>query len=76
MHSSRDRQLDLAPGLRHPVAESEDIGAARSMLLCLVKEFAQHFLVSFLGSEKDRERAVCWIADKTGKVHSGEGKLL
>ena len=20
--------------------------------------------------------AVCWVADKTGKVHSGEGKLL
>jgi hypothetical protein len=37
MHSSRDRQLDLAPGLRHPVAEPEDIGAARSMLLCPVK---------------------------------------
>jgi hypothetical protein len=34
MHGSRDRQLDLAPGLRHPAAESEDIGAARSPNRC------------------------------------------
>jgi hypothetical protein len=25
---------------------------------------------------KDGERSICWVADKTGKVHSGEGKLL
>jgi hypothetical protein len=36
----------------------------------------RHFPVSFLGSEKDGELTVCWMADKTGKVHSGEGKLL
>src|SRR5271169_3533786 len=28
------------------------------------------------GVLKDGERAVCWIADTTGKVHSGEEKLL
>jgi len=43
----------------------------------LVKGFVRHFLVSFLGSGKGMVNgAVCWVADKTGKVHSGEGKLL
>jgi hypothetical protein len=31
MHGSRDRQLDLAPGLRHPAARPKNIGAARSL---------------------------------------------
>ena len=38
-----------------------------------VKGVGDILLVSFLGSEKDGERAFCWVADKTGKVHSGEG---
>jgi hypothetical protein len=46
------------------------------MLLWLVKGFICIFLVSFLGSEKMVSGALCWVADKTGKVHSGEGKLL
>ena len=34
-------------------------------------------MVSFLGSGKRiGYGAVCWVADKTGKGHSGEGKLL
>jgi hypothetical protein len=28
------------------------------------------------GVLRDGERSICWVADKTGKVHSGEGKLL
>ena len=35
------------------------------------------FVVSFLGPEKDGERSsLLGVADKTGKVHSGEEKLL
>ena len=41
-----------------------------------VKGFVWHFLVSFLSSENDGERGSLLVADKTGKVHSGEGKLL
>jgi hypothetical protein len=26
--------------------------------------------------KKDAELAVGWVADKTGKIHPGEGKLL
>jgi hypothetical protein len=44
--------------------------------LMFVKGAPRHFRSRFWGSEKDAERAVCWVADKTGKVHSGEGKLL
>jgi len=46
------------------------------MLLCLVKGFAWHFSGLISGVLKDGEQRVCWVADKTGKVHSGEGKLL
>src|SRR5947199_8135916 len=49
---------------------------SRSMLLCLVKGFAWHFSGLISGVLKDRDQRVLWVADKTGKVHSGEGKLL
>jgi len=47
------------------------------MLLCLVKEFVRHFPGLISGVLKRMVNGVlCWVADKTGKVHSGEGKLL
>jgi len=42
----------------------------------LSRDSCDIFLVSFLGSERMANGAVCWVADKTGKVHSDEGKLL
>jgi len=47
------------------------------MLLCLSRGPDDVFLISFLGFRKRTVNGVvCWVADKTGKVHSGEGKLL
>jgi hypothetical protein len=42
-----------------------------------VKGLDDVFLVSFLGFWKRMVNGViCWVADKTGKVHPGAGKLL
>jgi len=46
------------------------------MLLWLSRDSCGIFLVSFLGSEEMVSEVFCWVADRTGKVHSGEGKLL
>ena len=59
-----------------PTLKSAKLQCDRSMLLCLVKGFAWHFSGLISGVLKDGEQRVCWVADKTGKVHSGEGKLL
>ena len=48
-----------------------------SMVLCLVKGFVWHFPGLIPGVLKRMVNGVfCWVADKTGKVRSGEGKLL
>ena len=67
----------LLTARRSPIQPNSSYWGAPNDALMLVKGSCGISGLISGGLKKDGERgAVCWVADKTGKVHSGEGKLL